>query len=144
MTLVLRPQILADLPDLWRWHHDIPDAEWERWNGPYFHGEMPELSYSDYVVEAIGEPLNSDMRVIESGGLARGMVTRHGEAPKADGWLELGIVIYDPAMGARPLARVIERELSRPLADLLLFGHLKGGGEVTADVDGKGFKFDGP
>ena len=54
---------------------------------------------------------------------------------------ELG---YDPAMGARPLARVIERELSRPLADLLLFGHLKGGGEVTADVDGKGFKFDGP
>ena len=48
---------------------------------------------------------------------------------------------YDPAMGARPLARVIERELSRPLADLLLFGHLKGGGEVTADVDGKGFSF---
>ena len=54
---------------------------------------------------------------------------------------ELG---YDPAMGARPLARVIERELSRPLADLLLFGHLKGGGKVTADVDGKGFSFDGP
>ena len=51
---------------------------------------------------------------------------------------ELG---YDPAMGARPLARVIERELSRPLANLLLFGHLKGGGEVTADVDGKGFSF---
>ena len=51
---------------------------------------------------------------------------------------ELG---YDPAMGARPLARVIERELSRPLADLLLFGHLKGGGEVTADVDGKEFGF---
>ena len=54
---------------------------------------------------------------------------------------ELG---YDPAMGARPLARVIERELSRPLADLLLFGRLKGGGEVTADVEGKGFSFGAP
>ena len=51
---------------------------------------------------------------------------------------ELG---YDPAMGARPLARVIERELSRPLADLLLFGRLKGGGEVAVDVDGKAFTF---
>ncbi|WP_407539559.1 AAA family ATPase [Deinococcus radiomollis] len=52
---------------------------------------------------------------------------------------ELG---YDPAMGARPLARVIERELSRPLADLLLFGRLKGGGEVSVDTNGKGFTFE--
>ncbi len=51
---------------------------------------------------------------------------------------ELG---YDPGMGARPLARVIERELSRPLADLLLFGRLKNGGEVTADVGESGFVF---
>ena len=51
---------------------------------------------------------------------------------------ELG---YDPAMGARPLARVMERELSRPLADLLLFGRLKGGGEVRVDVGEQGFTF---
>ena len=51
---------------------------------------------------------------------------------------ELG---YDPAMGARPLARVIERELSRPLADLLLFGRLKDGGEVVVDMEGKVFTF---
>ncbi|WP_425147343.1 AAA family ATPase [Deinococcus sp.] len=48
---------------------------------------------------------------------------------------------YDPAMGARPLARVIERELSRPLADLLLFGRLKGGGEVAVDVEEGRFIF---
>ncbi|WP_424951870.1 AAA family ATPase [Deinococcus sp.] len=54
---------------------------------------------------------------------------------------ELG---YDPAMGARPLARVIERELNRPLADLLLFGRLKGGGEVSVDVGEEGFSFDSP
>ena len=42
----------------------------------------------------------------------------------------------------RSLARVIERELSRPLADLLLFGRLQGGGVVTADVSDGGFVFE--
>ena len=43
---------------------------------------------------------------------------------------------YDPAMGARPLARVIEDKLKRPLADELLFGRLTGGGAVTVGVSG--------
>lgn len=54
---------------------------------------------------------------------------------------ELG---YDPQMGARPLARVIEEKLKRPLADELLFGQLKGGGEVVVDVQGDGFTFSQP
>ncbi|MFC5847592.1 AAA family ATPase [Deinococcus petrolearius] len=41
---------------------------------------------------------------------------------------------YDPALGARPLARVIEERLGRPLADELLFGRLTGGGTVTVDA----------
>ncbi|MGX9686182.1 AAA family ATPase [Deinococcus wulumuqiensis] len=44
---------------------------------------------------------------------------------------ELG---YDPLLGARPLARVIEERLGRPLADELLFGRLQGGGAVTVDA----------
>ncbi|WP_293910629.1 AAA family ATPase [Deinococcus sp.] len=43
---------------------------------------------------------------------------------------------YDPAMGARPLGRVIEERLKRPLADELLFGRLSGGGKVTVGVQG--------
>ena len=97
MTLVLRPQTLADLPDLWRWMYGTPDAEWKRWDAPYFHGTTPELSYIDYAAKAISRPHNPNMQIIEIGGLARGMVTRHWEDPKAGGWLELGILIYDPA-----------------------------------------------
>ncbi len=41
---------------------------------------------------------------------------------------------YDPSMGARPLARVIEDKLKRPLADELLFGRLSGGGRATVGV----------
>ncbi len=37
---------------------------------------------------------------------------------------------YDPNMGARPLSRVIENYIKRPLADELLFGKLANGGEV--------------
>ena len=41
---------------------------------------------------------------------------------------------HDPMMGARPLARVIEDKLKRPLADELLFGRLSGGGKATVGV----------
>ncbi|AVY66765.1 ATP-dependent Clp protease ATP-binding subunit ClpA [Xanthomonas translucens] len=41
---------------------------------------------------------------------------------------------FDPLMGARPMARVIQEKVKRPLADELLFGKLVGGGRVTIDV----------
>ncbi|GEM85640.1 ATP-dependent Clp protease ATP-binding subunit ClpA [Meiothermus granaticius] len=43
---------------------------------------------------------------------------------------------YDPLMGARPLARVIQEHIKKPLADLLLFGGLKNGGQLTLGVQG--------
>ncbi|KAF1017167.1 MAG: ATP-dependent Clp protease ATP-binding subunit ClpA [Stenotrophomonas maltophilia] len=41
---------------------------------------------------------------------------------------------FDPLMGARPMARVIQDKVKRPLADELLFGKLINGGKVTIDV----------
>jgi ATP-dependent Clp protease ATP-binding subunit ClpA len=41
---------------------------------------------------------------------------------------------FDPLMGARPMARVIQDKIKRPLADELLFGKLINGGRVTIDV----------
>ena len=37
---------------------------------------------------------------------------------------------FDPAMGARPMARVIKEHIKRPLAEELLFGRLSGGGHI--------------
>ena len=55
---------------------------------------------------------------------------------KALAWLaEKG---HDPAFGARPMARLIERELRRPLAEALLFGPLAKGGKARVDLrDGR-------
>ena len=42
---------------------------------------------------------------------------------------------YDSKMGARPMARLIEREIRKPLADELLFGQLSEGGTVKVGVN---------
>ena len=41
---------------------------------------------------------------------------------------------YDPKMGARPMARVIQEHIKRPLAEELLFGKLEQGGHVRISV----------
>jgi ATP-dependent Clp protease ATP-binding subunit ClpA len=49
---------------------------------------------------------------------------------------------FDKKMGARPLQRVIDKEIKRPLARKLLFGALKNGGKVSIDFRDKEFKLD--
>src|SRR6202008_1165036 len=61
---------------------------------------------------------------------------------------------YDEQMGARPMARVIQEHIKKPLADEVLFGRWKGGGhvrvvlvkdEANADAEKIGFEFvEGP
>ncbi|WP_374242692.1 ATP-dependent Clp protease ATP-binding subunit ClpA [Zoogloea sp.] len=50
----------------------------------------------------------------------------------------LGKKGFDPLMGARPMARLIQDTIRAALADELLFGRLSGGGSVTIDVDDDG------
>ena len=42
---------------------------------------------------------------------------------------------FDPSMGARPMARLIQDTIRSALADELLFGKLANGGKVTVDID---------
>ena len=52
------------------------------------------------------------------------------------GWLaEHG---FDRKMGARPMARLIQNELKKPLAEKILFGELGGGGTVRVEVEADG------
>ncbi len=43
---------------------------------------------------------------------------------------------YDVKMGARPMARLIQEKLKKPLAEELLFGKLVNGGTVFVDEQG--------
>jgi ATP-dependent Clp protease ATP-binding subunit ClpA len=49
---------------------------------------------------------------------------------------------YDNDFGARPLARLIQKEVKDPLSDEVLFGRLVKGGRVRVDVGGDGFVFE--
>lgn len=49
----------------------------------------------------------------------------------------LGKKGFDPLMGARPMARLIQDMIRKALADELLFGKLVSGGKVTVDLDDK-------
>ncbi len=58
----------------------------------------------------------------------------------ARGWLaDKG---YEPEFGARPMARAVDQNLKKPMAEALLFGDLKNGGKAHADVktDGSGLE----
>jgi ATP-dependent Clp protease ATP-binding subunit ClpB len=60
---------------------------------------------------------------------------------RAKEWLaEAG---YDPVYGARPLKRVIQRELQNPLASLLLEGRFKPGDAIRVSADKDGLTIDG-
>ncbi|MCB1651235.1 MAG: ATP-dependent Clp protease ATP-binding subunit ClpA [Alphaproteobacteria bacterium] len=49
---------------------------------------------------------------------------------------------YDPAMGARPLSRVIQEKVKRPLAEEILFGKLERGGVVSINLKDGALTFD--
>jgi ATP-dependent Clp protease ATP-binding subunit ClpB len=61
--------------------------------------------------------------------------------PSARDWLaDKG---YDPAYGARPLKRVIQRYLQDPLAEKLLEGTIRDGETVDVSADKQGLAFNG-
>jgi len=51
--------------------------------------------------------------------------------------LHLAKIGFDPQMGARPLARIIDTEIKKPLSHEILFGKLEKGGVVVVSIDEK-------
>ena len=60
--------------------------------------------------------------------------------PQAQEWL--AIQGYDPLMGARPLSRVIDQHIKRPMSREILFGNMVKGGGVLVTVDADQLKLE--
>ena len=73
-----------------------------------------------------------DRRAAEHGARLAGRGVALELGPAARAWLALRG--YDRKMGARPMARVLQEHIKRPLAEELLFGTLAGGGSVLVTV----------
>ncbi|MDX2236402.1 MAG: ATP-dependent chaperone ClpB [Hyphomonadaceae bacterium] len=87
----------------------------------------------------MGEIVKIQLRRLEKLLADRNIAITLDERAKA----ELARRGYDPAYGARPLKRVIQRDLQDPLARLLLEGRVKDGDVVTVTWDGNDFLFNG-
>jgi len=88
---------------------------------------------------ALGAP--EIARVVEKHvGELSGMVAHRRLAieltPAARSWL--GTHGFDRAFGARPMARLVERTIKKPLSELLLFGDVPDGARILVDVEGVG------
>ena len=89
------------------------------------------ISFAPLAPETIGRVVGKFILQLEEQ-LADRNVTIELEA-SARAWLaEKG---YDPLFGARPLARIIQEHIKKPLAEELLFGHLAKGGIVRVRKD---------
>jgi len=60
---------------------------------------------------------------------------------KARSWL--ANAGYDPIYGARPLKRVVQRNLQNPLAELILEGSVKDGDQVSVSATDRGLTING-
>jgi len=95
---------------------------------PEFRNRLDSIvRFSALSKDIIGKIVDKELLQIESQLLDKNVTLRVNE--KARQWLaDNG---YDVAMGARPLARLMQEEIKRGLADELLFGELMNGGEVN-------------
>ena len=87
--------------------------------------------------EALSLILEIQLRQLQELLLPQGIELSLSEAAKAR-LIDLG---YEPAFGARPLKRVLVRELQDPLAEALLRGEFAEGDTVAVDWDGSAFTF---
>jgi ATP-dependent Clp protease ATP-binding subunit ClpA len=77
----------------------------------------------DKLVVELEAKLDSNNVTLELDDAARNWIAKRG---------------YDPKMGARPMARIIQEYIKRPLAEELLFGSLADGGHIHICVDAGG------
>ncbi len=104
----------------------------ERLFTPEFRNRLDAvIAFASLKEEVIGRVVEKFVLQLEAQLADRGVTFELTEA--ATRWLgERG---YDESFGARPLGRVIQEHVKKPLAEEILFGQLKKGGVVKVDVD---------
>ena len=91
------------------------------------------------VFHSLSEEHLQEIVEIQLNGLRKRLADRHVELELTD--RARGFLVrsgYDPAYGARPLKRAIQREIETPMARLIIAGEVRDGQHVVADLDSSG------
>ncbi len=115
--------------------------EIERLFSPEFRNRLDEIvSFASLGREVVGRVVDKFIREVAEQLSERKVTIRLSDSARA--WLaEKG---YDADFGARPLARLIQREIKDRLSDEVLFGRLSKGGRVEVDRSGDELRFEFP
>lgn len=105
---------------------------------PEFRNRLDEVIYFESLPFAIVETI-VDKFIVELESQLHGRKVSITLTPAARA--HLAKVGFDPQLGARPMSRVIQREINDKLADEILFGKLKRGGEVIVDLQNDALTF---
>jgi ATP-dependent Clp protease ATP-binding subunit ClpA len=107
-------------------------AEIERMFAPEFRNRLDSvIAFANLPAEVVAQVVDKFVIQLEGQLADRNVTIELTDAARK--WLaEKG---FDPLYGARPLARVIQDNVKKPLAEELLFGKLEKGGTVRVDLD---------
>ena len=106
---------------------------------PEFRNRLDAIVYFNALDSmTVGQVVGKQLIELESQLLAKGVEVDF--APEVREWLaQKG---YDRALGARPLARLIQDRIKKPMAEEILFGRLEGGGSVRVTMKGEEPQFE--
>lgn len=118
---------------------DYEDAELKKFFAPEFRNRLDGVITfgkldKNTMIKIVGKFMLELKNQVKEKGIA---ITLTDEA--IDHLVEKG---FDRKMGARPLQRVIDQDIKRPLSKMILFGNLKNGGSVTIDYRDDELKLD--
>ncbi|MGO9710662.1 MAG: ATP-dependent Clp protease ATP-binding subunit ClpA [Polyangiaceae bacterium] len=108
------------------------EREFKRMFSPEFRNRLDaRIEFNPLTAEVMGHIVDKFIRELDGQ-----LVSKHVSIEVTDAAREyLAEKGYEPDFGARPLARIIQEEVKRPLGEELLFGKLEKGGHVVVDLD---------
>jgi len=111
---------------------DYSDKELKKFFTPEFRNRLDAIiTFSKLGKETVVKVIDKFMDELREQVKDKGILVKIDK--DATNWLiEHG---FDNKMGARPLQRVIDKEIKRPMAKMMLFGDLKNGGWLTITVE---------
>jgi ATP-dependent Clp protease ATP-binding subunit ClpA len=109
------------------------EREYKRMFSPEFRNRLDaRIEFNPLTPAIMGHIVDKFLRELDGQLVAKGVEIEVTEAARA----YLAEKGFDENFGARPLARVIQDEVKRPLGEELLFGRLEHGGKVVVGLDG--------
>jgi RimJ/RimL family protein N-acetyltransferase len=105
MTVMIRPLQRTEAKQFWTLAYSDPEAEWTKFNGPYFQDVLPTEAEFLRTVETrwLKEPLR---QVITLDGELVGLVSAYYDDGALKCWLEVGIVIYKTDLWGQHVGRL--------------------------------------